>query len=151
MDGYDAAVRIARTRPDYIPLIRKCVAAHQRGERQTYWLGFEWDDADIMVWPITLARMATEHSLLEIAYKSRSARCYKVRDIEGVGKALQDIDSGRIVISSSKPRIPLKLWLSEPTTSRLKSYIARELPYQWDAEALVVERALNAFLDGISP
>jgi hypothetical protein len=144
MDGYSAVLRIAKERPDYLALVRKCVEAHHRERRKEYSLGFEWHD--VGAWPAKLLRLATEYEVLEVTYKSNSATCYMVRDIEGVEKALKDIEENKVATQSGKS-IALKVWLSEPTMKKLRAYIAREFPDNWDAENIVVERALVEFLD----
>ena len=70
-------------------------------------------------------------------------------DIEGVEKALQDIESGRI--AKSAEGIVIRVWLSAATMNKLRAYIARELSDHWDPETLIVEIALNSFLDRIIP
>ena len=97
------------------------------------------------VWPAKLALLATKYDLLKVTYKSNSTTCYMVNDIEGVEKALQDIETGRI--AKSADGVVLRVWLSPATMNKLRAYIARELSDHWDPEALVVERALNSFLD----
>jgi len=147
MDGYNAVLKIAKQRPDYLPLLKKCVEAHHEEKLKQYSLGFEWDD--VGVWPAKLLRLATEYEVLEVTYRSNSATCYMVRDIEGVEKALQDVEANRLATPSQKS-LPLKVWLSEPTMRRLRSYIAKEFADDWEAENMVVERALNTFLDKFS-
>ena len=151
MDGYNATILIATHRADYIPLVERCLNAHKKGIENPYWLGFQWDDEDIMAWPVMLARLATHYGLLKISYKSNSARCYQVIDPEGVKSALQDIGAGKIAWSNAKEVRPLKLWLSPKTMGRLNTYVKKEMPGQWEGEALVVERALNTFLDCEAP
>ena len=109
-------------------------------------MGFEWND--VGVWPVRLLRLATEYDLLEVTYKSNSATCYMVKDIEGVEKALGDIEVGKLATTADRG-MTLKIWLSESTMRKLRAYISKEFPDNWDAENTVVERALNAFLDKI--
>lgn len=144
MDGYNAVLRIAKEKPEYIHVAKKCVEAHHEEKTKQYALGFEW--SDIGVWPAKLARLATEYDLLKVTYKSNSATCYMVRDIEGVEKALRDIEVGKIA-TTADTGMTLKVWLSESTMRKLRAYISKELPDNWDAENTVVERALIAFLD----
>jgi hypothetical protein len=144
MDGYNAVLRIARQKPEYLPVVKKCIEAHQKEKTKNYSLGFEWDD--VGVWPVKLLRLATEYDLLEVTYKSNSATCYMVKDIESVERALQDIEANRAAAPIEKSRA-VKVWLSESTMRRLRGYIAREFSDDWDAESIVVERAVNAFLD----
>ena len=110
MDGYNATILVATHRLDYIPIVQRCLIAHKKGIETPYWLGFRWDDADVMVWPAMLARLATHYGLLKISYKSNSARCYQVIDPEGMEKALQDIEAGKVAWSKPKEAGPLKLW-----------------------------------------
>ena len=146
MDGYDATVRAFKEKPVYMPIIKKCVGAHHETEKQPYGQGFEWDDLNVT--PIRLSLLATEFDLLQVTYKSNSATRYMVKDISGVERALQDIDAGKIGSPSTKGGMAaLKVWLSEPTMAKLRGYVAREMPGLWDAEALVIERSLNLFLD----
>ena len=142
MDGYNAVMRICNEKPEYIPIVRKCVESHRIEKKKQNSLGFEW--SDVRVWPAKLALLATKYDLLKVTYKSNSATCYMVSDIEGVEKALQDIEMGRI--AKSADGVVLRVWLSAATMNKLRAYIARELPDHWDPEALVVERALNSFL-----
>jgi hypothetical protein len=107
-------------------------------------LGFEW--SDVRVWPVKLALLATEYDLLKVTYKSNSATCYMVSDIEGAEKALQAIEAGRIA-RSVEEGMALRVWLSATTMKKLKDYVTKEFPAQWDAEGIVVERALNLFLN----
>lgn len=147
MDGYNATILIATHRADYIPLVERCLIAHKKGIEKPYWLGFQWDDEDVMVWPAMLARLATHYGLLKISYKSNSSRCYQIIDPEGSERALQDIGAGKVGWSNAKEVRPLKLWLSPKTMGRLNTYVKKEMQGQWEGEALVVERALNTFLD----
>ena len=144
MDGYSAMTMLAKQRPEYVPVVKKCVEAHRKEEQKKHQLGFEW--GDVGVWPIKLMRLATDYDLLTITYKSNSATCYMVKDIEGVERALQDVAAGRIA-ASVEGGMALRVWLSATTVKKLKTYTASEFPECWDAEGLVVERALNLFLD----
>lgn len=143
MDGYDATVRVFKAKPEYMPIIKKCIEAHREKLKQPYSLGFEWDDVNVT--PVRLSLLSTEYDLLQVTYKSNSATCYMVKDIDGVEKALRDIQDGKIG-SPKESMGALKVWLSEPTMDKLRAYVSRQLPGQWDAEAMVIERALNSFL-----
>ncbi len=145
MDGYFAAMRVSKEKPRLMPDVLKCVKVHYREKAKEHSLGFEWNDAG--VWPVTLALLATRYDLLQITYKSNSATCYMIRDIDGVEKALRDIDEGKIAAYKSDGGKSLRLWLSAATMNKLKVYIGKELAGNWDAEALVIERALNLFLN----
>jgi hypothetical protein len=147
MDGYNAMIRISKEKPEYISIVKKCVESHHDEEKKQYSLGFEL--SDVRVWPVKLALLATKYDLLKVTYKSNSTTFYMVSDIEGVEKALQDIESGRI--AKSAEGIVIRVWLSAATMNRLGAYIARELSDHWDPETLIVERALNSFLDRITP
>jgi len=147
MDGYNAMICISKEKPEYISIVKKCVESHHAEEKKQYSLGFEW--SDVRVWPVKLALLATKYDLLKVTYKSNSTTCYMVSDIEGVQKALQDIESGRI--AKSAEGIVIRVWLSAATMNKLRAYIARELSDHWDPETLIVERALNSFLDRIIP
>ena len=147
MDGYNAVMRISKEKPEYISIIVKCVEAHRIEEKKQHSLGFEW--SDVRIWPSKLASLATKYDLLKVTYKSNSATCYMVSDIKGVEKALQDIEMGRI--AKSTDGVVLRVWLSAATMNKLRAYIARELSDHWDPETLVVERALNSFLDRVIP
>ncbi len=145
MDGYNAAMNLYRQRPEYLAVVMKCVEAHHKQKEIQYSLGFEW--SDVGVWPPTkLALLATEYELLKVSYKSNSATCYMVKDIEGVEKALQDIE-GKRVAASDKQAVPIKVWLSGDTLQRFRAYLAKEFSDSWDAESLVVGRAVNLFLE----
>lgn len=146
MDGYNAVLRIAKEKPEYLHVVKRCVEAHHKEKTKQYSLGFEWND--VGVWPVRLLRLATEYDLLEVTYKSNSATCYMVKDIEGVEKALGDIEVGKLATTADRG-MTLKIWLSESTMRKLRAYISKEFPDNWDAENTVVERALNAFLDKI--
>jgi hypothetical protein len=137
-------MRLAKEKPEYLAVVKKCCEAHHREKVKEYSLGFEWND--VGVWPMKLLRLATEYELLKVTYKSNSATCYEIKDIEGVEKALKDIEAGKVARPAERA-VALKVWLSESTMRRLRAYIAKELPEHWDAEGLVMERALNAFLD----
>ena len=145
MDGYNAMICISKEKPEYISIVKKCVESHHAEEKKQYSLGFEW--SDVRVWPVKLALLATKYDLLKVTYKSNSTTCYMFSDIEGVEKALQDIESGRI--AKSAEGIVIRVWLSAATMNKLRAYIARELSDHWDPETLIVERALNSFLDRI--
>ncbi len=144
MDGYFAAMRVSKEKPRLMAEVLKCVEAHHKEKIKQHILGFEWNEAG--VWPINLVLLATKYDLLDVTYKSNSATCYMVKDIEGVEKALKDIEAGRIAAYSSNGGMSLRLWLSATTMKRLRAYVEKELPGSWDAEALVVERALNLLL-----
>ena len=142
MDGYNAVMHICKERSEYISILRKCIAAHHKEKEKQHSLGFEW--SDVRVWPVKLALLATEYDLLKVTYKSNSATCYMVSDIEGAEKALQDIEVGRIAMSVEEG-MALRVWLSATTMKKLREYVKKEFPTQWDAEGIVVERALNLF------
>lgn len=149
MDGYFAAIRVSKEKPKLMPNVLKCVKAHYQENTKEHSLGFEWNE--VGVWPITLALLATKYDLLSVTYKSNSATCYMVKDIDGVEKALKDIEEERIAVYSSNGGMSLRLWLSATTMRRLRAYIEEELAGNWDAEALVIERALNLFLRESEP
>ncbi len=46
MDGYNVVMRINRERPDYLPIIKKCIAAHHKQKEASYSNGFEWSEVD---------------------------------------------------------------------------------------------------------
>lgn len=144
MDGYFAALRVSKEKPKLMPDVLKCVKAHYLEKAKEHSLGFEWNE--VGVWPITLALLATKYDLLNITYKSNSATCYMIKDIEGIERALKDIEAGRIATYSSNGGMSLRLWLSATTMKKLRAYVEKELSGNWDAEALVIERALNLFL-----
>ena len=146
MDGYDVVMRINRERPDYLPIVKKCIAAHHKQKEASYSNGFEWSDLE-NVGASVLYSLATKYEFLKLEYKSNSATCYMVKDVENAEKALRDIEAGKIAIPTSEGGKALKIWLSAATMKKLKEYMAKEFPGQWDAEALTVERALNLFLD----
>lgn len=144
MDGYNTVIQIDRERTEYISIVRKCIEAHHKQKEKQACLGFEWND--VGVWPVKLAFLATEYDFLEVTYKSNSATCYMVKDIAGAEKALRDIDA-QMVATHDDHGIALKIWLSRNTMERLRLYLASKFSDQWDAESLIVERALNLFLD----
>src|ERR1035437_3427029 len=130
MDGYDATVRVFKEKPVYMPIIKKCLDAHHEKRKQPYALGFEWDELNVT--PIRLSLLATEYDLLKVTYKSNSATCYMIKDIDGVEKALQDIEAGKVGVPAGKGGMAaMKVWLSEPTMAKLHGYVARELPGLW--------------------
>lgn len=145
MDGYFAAMRVSKEKPRLMPDVLKCVKAHYQEKAKEHSLGFEWNEAG--VWPVTLVLLTTRYDLLRITYKSNSATCYMIKDISGVEKALKDIDEGKIATYKSDGGKSLRLWLSAATMDKLRVYIEKELADNWDAEALVIERALNSFLN----
>lgn len=144
MDGYNAVMRIFKEKPEYISIVKKCVDAHHREKENQYSLGFKW--SDVRVWAPKLALLATDYSFLKITFKSNSQTCYMVEDIRGAEQALRDIEEKRVAAPNSESTL-VKVWLSPKTTQRLRSYLSRELPDKWDAESLVLERAVNLFLE----
>lgn len=112
MDSYNAVIRIAKERPQYVDIVKKCIKAHRNEEKKKHSLGFEWNDAGVLY--VKSALLATEYDFLKVTYKSNSATCYMVKDIEGAKKAVQDIEMKRISMRDKQDR-PLKIWLSSNT------------------------------------
>lgn len=146
MDGYNVVMRINRERSDYLPIVKKCIAAHYKQKEASYSNGFEWSDLE-NVGASVLYSLATKYEFLKLEYNSRSTKGYLVKDVENAEKALRDIEAGKIATPTSEDGKALKLWLSAATMKKLKDYTDKEFPGQWDAEALTVERALNFFLN----
>lgn len=144
MDGYNTVIRITSERPGYLSIIKKCVEAHHREEKKQPPIGFRWHE--VGVWPVKLALLATVHGLLKIMHKTNRAIYYMVQDIEGTEKALHDIEAKRVATPGGQGRA-LRVWLSNNTTQRLNTYLVKEFPDEPDAESIIVQRALNLFLD----
>lgn len=144
MDGYNAIMHIARAKPEYLPLIRKCVEAHHKEQNRQYCVGFEWHD--VGAFAIHLYLLATKYDSLKITHKTDKKTYYMVKDIEGAEKALHDIAAARVATPSGQGRA-LRVWLSDKTTQRLSTYLSNEFSDGPAAESIVVERAVNLFLD----
>ena len=143
MDGYYSTLRLYNEKPEYIPIVKKCVEAHHLEITIPHHLGFEWNDAEVM--PIILTLLVTKYGILEVTYKSNSSTCYMVRNIENVEKALSYIDSQKA--HPPDEGTVIRIWLSMEQRNKLRVYIERELPGDWDPESIVLDRALNEFLD----
>ena len=146
MDGYNVVMRMNRERPDYLPIVKKCIAAHHKQKEASYSNGFEGSDLQGVL-AVDLYLLAAKYDFLKLTFKSNSSTCYMVKDVENAEKALRDIEAGKIATPTSEDGKALKIWLSAATMKKLKDYTAEEFPGQWDCEAMTVERALNFFLD----
>lgn len=96
--------------------------------------------------PSILVLLATKYGLFKITYKSNRATCYRLKDPKAVEEALNDIEAKKISLPEEE-NVVLRVCLSKETAKRLRRYIDDELPECWDVENLVIERALNSFLD----
>lgn len=70
MGGYYAMIRVFKEKPEYVPIIRKCIEVHREKQKQAL-TGFEWDD--VKVFPVRLVVLATKYDLLDVTYKSNSS------------------------------------------------------------------------------
>ena len=144
MDGYDAVMRIAEQKPEYVSILEKCAKAHRMEQKKQYCLGFQWHEVEVQ--PSILLTLCTKYDFLTVTHKTNKKTYSMVNDIDGVEKALQDIGT-KTLATYDRQGVELRIRLSRTTWQKLRNYLAREFTNQWAAEDFVIERALNLFLD----
>lgn len=149
METYNAVVRIARERPDYLHLLRKCLEAHHRKDNDVYFETLGFESKDVPCQGSVLSNLFRDYpEVVKRVYSSRSSKGYVVVNVPGVERALGDMDSGTLA-SSTENDVFMRIRFSPSTVDRLRDYATREFP-GWDdnmAVWLVVERVIIDFLD----
>ena len=143
MDGYSLTFAILKDKPEYLPVIKQCLELQREAYKEPVGgFGFETTDAQI----ISLADTGLLFINKEYPRILKKHPRYLLRDMLGVERALQDIENKQILLSAPGKRkegIPL----SEAALNKLQDYITREKLQNWpEAEAAVIERAVNDFI-----
>ena len=149
MNTYDAVIRMGRERPQYLPLLRKCLETHQRKHHDKYYETLGFESSDVPCQGSVLSNMFRDYpEVVKRVYSSRSSKGYLVIDVPQVERALADIASGKVAGNAGKD-VFMRLQFSPSTVDRLRGYALKEFP-GWDEDMaiwLVVERAVTELLD----
>lgn len=96
MDGYNATIQITKQKPQYPRILEKCAEAHRIEQKKQYCLGFQWHDVGVE--PAILRTLCTKYDFLTVTHKTNKKTYYMVKDIDGVEKALKDIEAKKTKI-----------------------------------------------------